>query len=73
MTDIENKLQKWGNSYGLVIPVDIIRRRNMKEGERIKVIIVKKSNVLKETFGSHKFSKPIKQLMKETDRELYNE
>ncbi|MEK6890309.1 MAG: hypothetical protein AABX35_03920 [Nanoarchaeota archaeon] len=32
----------------------------------------KKSNVLKETFGTHKFSKPIKKLMSDVDKELYN-
>jgi len=28
---------------------------------------------LRKLFGSHKFSKPVAQLMKETDEELYNE
>ena len=73
MADIENKLQKWGNSYGIVVPLEVMRRKKMKEGDKIKVIIIKKSNVLRETFGSHKFYKPIKELMKETDKELYYE
>lgn len=73
MADVENKLQKWGNSFGIVIPIDVVRKKNMKEGEKVKAIIIKKSNVLRETFGSHKFSKPIKKLMKETDEELYDE
>lgn len=34
---------------------------------------IKKSNVLRKLFGAHKFSKSVKQLMKETDKELYNE
>ncbi|KHO54738.1 MAG: hypothetical protein QT10_C0013G0011 [archaeon GW2011_AR19] len=29
-----------------------------------------KENVLKETFGTHKFKKPVKQLMKEMDKEF---
>lgn len=33
---------------------------------------IKKNNVLKETFGTHKFSKPTEQMMKETDKELYD-
>ncbi len=30
----------------------------------------KKGEVLRETFGTHKFSKPVKKMMKETDEEL---
>jgi biotin carboxyl carrier protein len=45
----------------------------VKEGDEISILVVKKSNVLRESFGSHKFSKSTEQLMKETDRELYNE
>ncbi|MEK6934226.1 MAG: AbrB/MazE/SpoVT family DNA-binding domain-containing protein [Nanoarchaeota archaeon] len=73
MADVENKLQRWGNSFGIVIPLEIVRRKKIREGEKIKAIILKKSSVLRETFGSHKFSKPVSQLMKEMDKELYNE
>lgn len=31
-----------------------------------------KTNVLRETFGTWKFSKSVKQLMKRTDKELYD-
>ena len=73
MADVENKLQRWGNSFGIIIPLEVVRRKKMREGEKIKAFIVKKSNVLRETFGSHKFSKPVPRLMKEMDKELYNE
>ena len=73
MAEVENKLQRWGNSFGIVIPIDLIRRKHMREGEKIKAIIVKRSNVLRETFGSHRLSKPVSQLMKEMDHELYND
>ncbi|MBI2631665.1 hypothetical protein HYW75_01545 [Candidatus Pacearchaeota archaeon] len=73
MADVENKLQRWGNSFGIVIPLEVVRRKKMREGEKIKAIIVKKSNVLRETYGSHKFSKPVSRLMKEMDKELYDE
>lgn len=73
MADIENKLQRWGNSFGIVIPMDVVRRKKLKDGEKIKAIIIKKSNVLRETFGTHRFSKPVSQLMREMDKELYNE
>ncbi len=33
---------------------------------------IKKGNILRETFGKHKFSKPITKLMKEMDKALYD-
>ena len=32
----------------------------------------KKVNVLRETFGTMKFKKSVKEMMKETDRDLYD-
>ena len=32
----------------------------------------KKTNVLRETFGTIKFKKPVEQMMKEMDRDLYD-
>jgi len=72
MTEIKTKIRKWGNSYGIIIPIGILKRKNISEGEEIDAIIIKKSNVLRESFGTHRFSKPINKLMKEVDRELYD-
>lgn len=72
MTELTTKIRKWGNSYGIIIPHEVLRDKGMKEGEEIDAILVKKGNVLRETFGSHKFSKPVKKLMKEVDKELYD-
>ena len=75
MIEIKTKLQKWGNSFGIVVPLSIAMQQEMKNGDEVSVLLKKrqKSNVLKEIFGSHKFSKPINQLLKEADKELYNE
>lgn len=72
MTELTSKIRKWGNSYGIIITGDVLKRQGFKEGEEVDAILVKKSNVLRETFGTHKFSKPIKKLMKEVDKELYD-
>jgi putative addiction module antidote len=70
--ELTTKIRKWGNSYGIIIPQEILKRQNLQEREEIDVILIKKGNILRETFGKHKFSKPVKQLMKETDKELYD-
>jgi putative addiction module antidote len=72
MEELTTKIRKWGNSYGVIIPQEILRKKNLKEGEEIDVIMVKKGNVLRETFGTLKFKKFTEQMMKETDKELYD-
>ena len=72
MVEIKTIIRKWGNSFGIIIPIDVLKRKNINEGEEIDVILIKKSNVLRERFGTHKFSKPINKLMKEVDKELYD-
>ncbi len=74
MTELTTKIRKWGNSYGIMISKEAIRSRGMKEGEEIDAILLKKKkgNVLRETFGTIKFKKPIAQMMREMDKELYD-
>ena len=74
MIEIKTKLRRWGNSLGVVVPMNSLQKEKFEEGDEIILLITKeKENVLKETFGIHKFKKPIKKLMKESDKELYNE
>ena len=51
--NVTTKLRRWGNSYGIVIPIEIIKERKMKEGEEIIAQIDKKKEIL-ELFGSLK-------------------
>ena len=74
MIEIKTKLRRWGNSLGVVVPMNSLQKEKFEEGDEIILLITKeKENVLKETFGIHKFKKPFKKLMKESDKELYNE
>ena len=67
-------MQKWGNSFGIVVPLGIAKQQEMKNGDEIIALILHKEKTnTKDIFGSHKFSKPISQLLKEADKELYNE
>ncbi len=75
MIQINTKLRKWGNSFGIVVPLNKISREHMKEGEEVKVFLAKKKkqNILRETFGTFKFKKSTAQMMKEIDEELYDD
>ena len=74
MIEIKTKLRKWGNSFGIIVPLKAIEKTKVKEGDEVTVLLKKeKNNVLREMFGTHKFSKSTDQLMKEMDEELYED
>ena len=74
MIEVKTKLRKWGNSFGLVVPVKFVQSGELKEGEEVTLTISSKNRVdLRKIFGIHKFKKSTEEMMKEMDKELYNE
>lgn len=71
MFGTEVSLRKWGKSIGVVIPKEDIINEKLKAGDKIKIIILKKNNVLKETFGIAKAKTPTEKLLKESNKDLY--
>ncbi len=59
------KVRKWGNSIGLLVPKKEAEKMGLRENQDVSVEIIVKTNPLKELFGSLKFSKSTKQLLKE--------
>ena len=73
MITVESTLREWGRSIGVVIPKEIIERENLKDGDSVKLIVIKKSNALKETFGKFKFKRTTDEILKESDEESWDE
>ncbi len=73
MIEINAKLKQWGRSFGIVIPMDKIKRENLSEKDELKILIVKKKNPLKEHFGSFKFKRSTEEILKEGDKESWDE
>lgn len=73
MIEVEAKVRKWGRSFGVVIPKEKIRNEGIRENETIKLLIAKKTNVLKETFGTMKFKRTTQEILDESDREDWDE
>ncbi len=72
MIEIKTKLRKWGNSLGVVVPMNSLQEENFKENDEVILLITKeKENVLRKMFGKHKFKKPVSKIMKEIDKELW--
>ena len=73
MLEVEAKVRKWGRSFGVVIPKEKIKEEGIKENETVRLLIAKRTNVLKETFGTLKFKKSTDDMMREIDKELWGE
>mgnify|MGYP001562873193 FL=1 len=68
---MSTKLRKWGNSFGIVVPVGYLEEENVKEGDEVTILMKKKrGNTLRETFGTYKSRESTEKLMKEIDKEL---
>ncbi|MGI0078153.1 MAG: AbrB/MazE/SpoVT family DNA-binding domain-containing protein [Nitrososphaerales archaeon] len=50
----KSKLKRWSNSYGIVVPKEIVEREGSKEGEEVE-ISVRKASDLKHLFGKYPF------------------
>lgn len=76
MIEVESKTKKWGNaSLAFIIPKDIVKEKNLKPNQKIKVLIEEDSNVLEKTFGmlKGKIKKSTDELLREVDKELWGE
>ncbi|MBI4209883.1 MAG: hypothetical protein HY544_00025 [Candidatus Diapherotrites archaeon] len=71
MIEVTATVRKWGRSKGVVIPNAATEKEKLKIGDEVSLLIRKKSkkNPLRETWGIMKFSRPVKEILKEVDRE----
>ena len=73
MIEIEGQLKRWGNSVGLRLSKRDLVRSKFRINQKVKVLVVPERNVLKETFGTGKFKGSTAKLLKQVDKELYND
>jgi len=71
----EAVIRKWGNSFGITLPKELVKREGMKEEERVAFVVLKKRNPLNETFGMFKgkIKKSTQEIKDELRRELYHD
>jgi len=44
-------VKKWGNSLGFIVPKDVVKKRNLKKGDKVKIEFVNGRD-LSDLFGS---------------------
>lgn len=50
----KSKLKRWGNSYGIVVPKEIVEKEGLKEGELVE-ISVRRAVDVRRLFGKYAF------------------
>lgn len=73
MQEVESVLRMWGRSVGVVIPKKTVAQEGLKPGETVKILIVKKTNAMKKTFGVARLKRSTEEILKEIDEEGWNE
>lgn len=71
--EAETRIRKWGRSFGVVLPMKKIKEEGLKENDVVSLLVLKNANPLKETFGTLKFKKSTRQILRESDREAWDE
>jgi antitoxin component of MazEF toxin-antitoxin module len=68
--EIETTTRKWGNSLGVRLPRDFVKKKNLKENVKIKISIITEEDInsLDEIFGMLKKRKISAQKMKDLTR-----
>ncbi len=61
---LEVTIKKWGNSLGIIIPKEIVQKRDLKNGTKVLFEIVNPAQFDK-IWGSIKFKRPTKEIMKD--------
>ena len=71
MIEHETRLKAWGNSIGVVIPKEEIKKEGLHVDQKVKIIITPvKTLKVKDIFGKLKLGINTKELLKEVDEEL---
>jgi len=67
------KIRKWGNSFGIVIPKDMVEKQDIKEGITVRINIqVKDKTKAKDIFGilKGKIKKDTEVLLNEVNKDF---
>lgn len=54
MVHMQGVIKKWGNSYGILLPKDLIKEANLKENQAVDVAITPRRKTASKLFGLFK-------------------
>jgi antitoxin component of MazEF toxin-antitoxin module len=73
MFEVHAEVKGWGRSLGVVIPKKAADKEHLKAGDKIKILILKPTNALQQTFGIHQLKQSTKDILKQIDKKGWDE
>ena len=71
MMEVKVKTKKWGNSIGILIPKEAVRKENIKPDKEVTILVSSKPKTTgRDLFGKWKFKKSTEELMREVDKDF---
>jgi len=67
------KVKKWGNSFGIILPSEIVKSQNLREGSELEILInLKNKTKAGDIFGilKGKLKRDTDELLEEVDRDF---
>ncbi len=61
-------VKKWGNSIGLVVPADVVRREGIRPGDAVEIEVRKRIPSLEELAGTVQLKHNLRNLLGEMER-----
>ncbi|MBI2085123.1 MAG: AbrB/MazE/SpoVT family DNA-binding domain-containing protein [Candidatus Aenigmarchaeota archaeon] len=71
MGETQSTVKKWGSSLGVVIPIEVVKQKGLREGDTV-VLEISKKNTIREIFGSLKHNKLDSQKIKDNLRKEWS-
>ncbi len=65
MIELETKARKWGNSIGVSLPKDVIKKANIKPDKEVRLFIQDKKVDISKVFGTLKIKRSTQEILDE--------
>ena len=59
------RVKRWGNSLGLIVPAEVARSQNIRDGDYLEVVIRRRVPTPSELSGTWKFRRNLPDLIRE--------
>ena len=59
--------KKWGNSMGLVIPAEVVKKERIRPGDAVELVVRRRGPRLEELGGTLKLRHTLEDLLRETE------
>mgnify|MGYP006269525653 CR=1 FL=1 len=61
------KARRWGNSIGLVIPAEVVKKERIRPGDAIELVVRKRIPALEELAGTVRLRHNLRDLLREME------